>query len=125
MEKAGEELKVIDDLRKVKGLSNFIVLDEDDRKFIKENEESNNLGVLEAVKRKYVIAFTHDSTFRKPAGEIVIEENNRRIFPPVAFPEVKRKEVVSCSPGYKVDAYLKKKMKNVKEEDASLLVGFD
>jgi len=122
MEKAEEELEVIDDLGKVEGLSNFIVLDEKDREFIEKNEESNNLGVLEAVKRKCLIAFTHDSSFRGPISKIVV---GKKIFPPVAFPEVKKRNVVSSSPGYKVDSYLRKKMDNVKEEDATLLVGFD
>ena len=125
MGKAEEELKVISDLKRINGLSNFIVLNENDKKFILNNEKKNNVGVLEAVKRKYLIAFTHDSSFRKPAEKIVIKKNNKKIFPPVSFPEVKARNVVSCSPGYKVDSYLRKKIGNVNEEDATLLVGFD
>jgi len=122
MEKAEEELEVIGDLGKVEGLSNFIVLDEKDREFIEKNEESSNIGVLEAVKRKCLIAFTHDSSFRGPIGRIVV---GKKVFPPVAFPEVKKRNVVSSSPGYKVDSYLRKKMKDVEKDDATLLVGFD
>ena len=125
MARAGEGLEVISGLKRIKGLSNFIILNENDRRFILNNEEKNNFGVLEAVKRKHVIAFTHDSSFRKPAEKIAIKKNNKIIFPPVAFPEVKARNVVSCSPGYKVDSYLKKKMNNIKEENATLLVGFD
>lgn len=122
MGKAEAELN---NLKKVKGLSNFIILDENDRSFIMKNEEKRNIGVFEALKRKYLIAFAHDSSFRWPASEIVVEKDGKKVFPGVPFPEVKAENVVSCSPGYKVDAYLRKKMKNVKEDDASLLVGFD
>lgn len=103
----------------------FIILSSKDIEFIKQNEESRNIGVLEAIKRKHIIAFMHDSSFRCPAKEIVIEKDGKKIFPAVSFPEVKANNVVSCSPGYKVDAYLRKKMANVKEDDASLIVGFD
>ncbi len=125
MDKAEAELKIINDLEKIKGLSNFIVLNENDRKFIKQNEESRNIGVLEAIKREHIIAFMHDSSFREPISKIIIEKDGKKIFPAVPFPEVKAKDVVSCSPGHKVDSYLRKKMANVKEDDASLIIGFD
>lgn len=137
MDKAGEEHKekeahnvneikeIIGGLKKIKGLSNFIILTKKDAEFIRKNEESRNIGVLEAVKRKYLIAFTHDSSFRSPAGEIVIEKKGKIIFPPADFPEINGKNVVSCSPGHKVDAYLRKKMANINEEDATLIAGFD
>ena len=116
--------KVVNDLKKVKGLNNFIILNKEDKKIIKELEDKNNLGVLEAIKRKNTIAFTHDSTFREPSGKIVIKKGNKLILPPVPFPEVKAKNVVSCSPGYKVDSYLRKKIQ-AEKDDATLIVGFN
>lgn len=115
---------IIDSLRNVKGLTDFYILDSQDTDFIKLNEDKNNLGVLEAVSRKHVIAVVHDSTWRKPAGKIVSEEKGKLVFPPVPFPEIKEKNVVSSSPGIKVHDYLKKKM-NIVGNDATLLIGWD
>jgi len=116
--------RIINDLKHMKGLDNFIILNDKDKKTIENLEEENNIGVKEAIKRKHVIAFTHDSTFRKPIAKIVENKDGKIILPPVPFPEVNAKNVVSSSPGYKVDAFLRKKMK-AKKEDATLIIGFD
>lgn len=116
--------QIVNDLKKIKGLDNFIILNNKDKEIIKELEEKNNIGVREAIKRKYTIAFTHDSSFREPEAKIVVKRQDKIIFPPVPFPEIKAKNVVSCSPGYKVDSYLRKRIK-AKKDDATLIVGFD
>ena len=116
--------RIINDLKKLSGLHNFIILDDKDINIIRKLEEKRNRAVLEAIRRTHVIAFTHESSFRKPVGKIVVKQKNKIIFPPVPFPEVKAKNVVSGSPGYTVDSYLRKKIKR-KKEDATLIVGFD
>jgi hypothetical protein len=115
---------VIKELKKVRGLNNFIILTSRDKKRILQMEEKNNLGVQAAVQRKNAFACTHDSSFRKPASDIVAWKNGRALFPAVPFPEVLAKNVVSSSPGYLVDSYLRKKM-DAEKEDATLIVGFD
>ena len=120
-----EIVETVKGLEQVQGLGNIIILDDKDKKEIDRLESENNRGVREAIKRKYCIAMTHDSTFRKPAGDIVMDVGGKKIFPPVPFPEIKRKDVVSGSPGYEVHAYLVKRMKEVDEDDATLVVGFD
>lgn len=115
--------KIIGDLKRVKGLSNFRILSEKEKGEILKLEESRNVGVMEALKRSYTIALSHDSTFREPAGEIVIKKGKKIIFPPVPFPEVKAKDVASGSPGWRVHELLSKEME-LKKDDATLLVGF-
>lgn len=116
--------KVINYLKKLKGLANFIFISDEDKKIIQELEDAHNLGVLEALKRTYTIACTHDTSFREPAGDIVAMKASKIILPPVPFPEVKARNVVSSSPGYKVDAYLRKKIR-AKKDEATLIIGFD
>lgn len=110
-------LKVIEKLKKVKGLANFYILTEEDRKKILELEEPRNTGVRECLKRKFVLAMTHSSEFREPPCAIVKDSE----FPPVPFPEIEG--AISSSPGWKVDKFLRTKIK-AKEGNATLIVGF-
>jgi hypothetical protein len=114
----------IRELKKIPGLDNFVELNQADRECIRKSEEKNNLGVFEALSREHVIAFTHDSGFRTPVKPIVVKKNGKIFFPGVPFPEIKAKNVVSSSPGYRVDAFLRQKMK-AKSGDATLIIGFD
>ena len=77
---------------------------------------------MDALKRPYTIVLTHDSSFRQPAGPIVVDN----AFPPVPFPEVKAKSVVSSSPSKKVHKYLIDKFNlSLNKEEATLLIGFE
>ncbi len=109
--------QTIQKLKQVKGLANFYLLTKEDRAKILELEEPRNLGIRECLKKKFVLAMSHTSEFRKPAGEIVKDG----IFPPVPFQEVKG--AISSSPGWKVHEFLKKKLKL--KDEASLIVGSD
>lgn len=114
--------KIIYDLRQVNGLANFNLLSDKDRFSIIALEDSRNIGVLESVKRQHTLLLTHNSSFRDPVCPIV----TNGMFPPIPFPEVNAKSVVSSSPGIKVHNYLVNKFKmNLSHEDATLLVGFD
>ena len=118
----GDINSIINSLKQVKGLGNFNVLGAEDKLCILALEEERNIGVLQSIKMNHTLLITHDSDFREPAGPILI--NN--LFPSVPFPEVKAKSVVSSSPGIKVHNYLVNKFKlNLREEDATLLIGFD
>ncbi len=110
------------DLVFVKGIANIGILNKKDKKAIKLLEESRNTGVLEAIKKPCTIVLTHDSSFRQPACPIVV--NNA--FPPVPFPEIKAKSVVSSSPSKKVHNYLADRFKlNLNNNEATLLIGFE
>ncbi len=118
--------KIIKNLAKIKGLSNVKLLTEDDKKQIIKLEDKNNIGVIECANRKHTLILTHDNKFREPASEVVINKEGRIIFPSVPFPEVKAKKVISSSPSEKVHNFLVKKHNlKIKNNDATLLIGFD
>lgn len=117
--------KIIRGLNKVHGLGNINILNKTQIEFIKYNEDKNNEGVFECLKRKYVLCVTHDSDFRDPEEVIVAKKKDKLIFPPVKFSEVKAKNVVSSSPGKKIHKYLTKEFKLKLNDEATLLIGFD
>ncbi|MBI2663452.1 hypothetical protein HYX15_02875 [Candidatus Woesearchaeota archaeon] len=121
-----EVKKVLDDLRKINGLNNISLLNEEDKDIIRNLEEENNIGVIECIERKYVIVLTHNSEFREPEKDIVVQNGNGIIFPALEFPEIKANNVVSSSPGINVHNYLRKKFSmDIDDEHATLLVGFN
>ena len=111
-------------LKSVKGIKAVGVLNQDDLDYIWKNEEEKNIGVFETLKRKIVLVCTHDEKLRPPADEIVLNRGERHVFPAVPFPELKEKNVVSCSPGKNIHEYLSKKIA-VEPNDGTLLIGFD
>lgn len=116
---------IINDLEKVGGLGNVNLLDKNDINYIRNNEEKNNLGVFECLKREYVLIMTHDSSFRNPEGDIVKKKNGKVIFPAAKFSELKAKNVVSSSPGIKIHNYLIERFKLRLDDEATLLIGFN
>lgn len=115
---------ILHQLEKLKGITRYYVLTTDDHAYVALKEDENNLGVLEAVKRTYCVCLVHDSSWREPTQTIVKKENGEIVFPPVVFPEVPAKNVVSSSPGLAVHTYLSKKVR-VQGDEATLLIGFD
>jgi len=117
---------IIKDLESVNGLGNVKLLNTKNKQLISKLEESNNIGVLECLNREFTLALTHDSSFRGPVSEIVLENGGQMILPAVAFPEVNGKDVVSSSPSTRVhDALIDELGLNLDEEEATLLVGFN
>lgn len=117
---------VLIDLSKVKGLANFKVLREEDKRLVKELEDINNIGVRECLNRRFTLLLTHDSSFRKPTENVVKEEQGRVVFPAVSFPEVRAGDVVSSSPSDKVHKVLVERFNlKLREGEATLLVGFN
>ena len=113
-------------LQTIPELSNINLLRAYDKKFIKQNEDPNNIGVLKSIERQFTLVVTHDSNFRGPDNKITIERNGSIIFPPVPFPELKGKNVISASPSSKIHNYLVERFKmHLKNEEATLLIGFD
>jgi len=126
----------------------FFVLNAEEKKEafdIEKKPHLSNVGVLSCLMRDVTIAFSHNSEFRPPplpevllaaSGQIVGEQTNTGkvfyrgthedeiVLPPIPFPEIKGKNVCSSSPSPALDAWLREKM-NVKEGDATLLLGFD
>lgn len=115
---------IINRLQHIQGLTSFYLLDDNDRKAVSELESSNNLGVFEALNRKFIVCCCHDSNFREATQRIVVMEDGKKILPPVSFPEVPAKEVVSSSPGIKSHLYLAEKV-HPKKGEATLLIGFN
>lgn len=117
---------IIQKLGQINGLGNVRLLTNSHKQLILSLEEKNNHGVLECINREFTLLLTHDSFFREPAGDIVLQNDDKIILPPVAFPEVYGKNVVSSSPSAKVhDAMVEELGLNLREEEATLLIGFD
>ena len=117
--------QVIQKLKQVKGLSNFNLLHDSHKKKILELEESRNTGVKECLSRQFTLLLTHDSTFRPPTSPEVINKDNEVTFPPIAFPEVEAKDVVSSSPSKSVHDLLVKEFNLKLKDEATLIIGFN
>ncbi|MEK6820940.1 MAG: hypothetical protein AABY11_00895 [archaeon] len=124
METPREIKHIVHHLSHLRGITREYVLNEEEKKFVSAHEDPNNLGVREAVKRKYCVCLLHDDRWREPTQTIVKQENGGIIFPPVVFPEVAAKNVVSSSPGLKIHTWLSTRVR-VEPNEASLLIGFD
>ena len=146
---AKEAQAAINILKTSSGLGkSFLVLTAEKKKaafVIEKKARLSNVGVLSCLMRDVTIGFSHNSEFRSPLlpevllaekGQIVGEQTNygkvfywkaradEIVLPPIPFPEVKGKNVCSSSPSPTLDAWLREKM-DVKEGDATLLMGFD
>ena len=117
--------KILQKLKQVKGLSNFNLLHDSQKKKILELEESRNLGVKECLNRQFTLLLTHDSSFRPPCSPEVIKKENSITFPPIAFPEVEAKDVVSSSPSELVHNFLVKEFNLKLKDEATLIIGFN
>ena len=89
-----------------------------------------NLGVFEALTRKHCYVLVHDSDFREAGFPIVrhvsVGKKKICVLPALPFPEIKEANVVSSSPSYELDTYLRDLFKISKDTKlATLIVGFD
>lgn len=120
-----KEIKhILHQLSLLQGITRHYLLTHDEKDFVSQNEDPKNVGVLEAARRQFCVCLVHDSSWREPTQTIVRKENGEIIFPPVVFPEVPAKNVVSSSPGIRVHEWLTKKVR-VEGDEATLLIGFD
>ncbi len=115
---------IIHQLDLLQGITRYYLLNPEEQKYIDANEDEGNIGVHEAVKRQYCVCLVHDSSWREPTQTIVKKQNGGIVFPPVVFPEVPAKNVVSSSPGLEIHEWLSKKV-TIEGEEATLLIGFD
>lgn len=112
-------------LLSIKWIKEVILLNDQDKKYIFENEEDRNHWVFESIRKKIVLCFTHDSSFRNAEAPIVLKLWNKVIFPAVNFSEIKRSSVISSSPWLKIHQYLASKFQDLDEYDATVFVWFD
>jgi hypothetical protein len=120
-----QEIKhIIHGLSRLQGITRYYLLTPDEKEYIIRHEDAQNLGVLEAAGRQHCVCLIHNSSWREPTQTIVKKEKGEIIFPPVVFPEVPAKNVVSSSPGLAIHTWLSKKVR-VEKEEATLLIGFD
>lgn len=118
--------QILEDLKRVKGLDNLFLISDSEKERLLKIESSNNKGVDACLKREFTLMVTHDSSFRGPTEKIVTKDDGKIIFPPVSFPEVKARNVVSSSPSSKVHKFLVRRFNlKLKDEEATLLIGFD
>ena len=109
----------------IKWLKEVILLDDNDKKYIFENEEDVNHWIHETIRKKIVFCFTHDSNFRDADSQIVLKLWKKVIFPAISFHEINRASVVSSSPWVEIHNYLLPKFENLDKDDATVLVWFD
>lgn len=121
---APEIKHILHAMMQLQGITRSYVLNKTEARAIEEMEDRCNWGVLEAVKHQYCVCLVHDSTWRIPTQSIVKKIEGEIIFPPVAFPEIPAKNVVSSSPGVKVHTYLSQRVR-IEGDEATLLIGFD
>lgn len=121
---AEEDKKMLFLIRGIKGITGAELLTEADKDVLWMTEEERNLGVFETLQRKHVVVATHDDKLRPPAADIVVQRAGRIVFPGVPFPEVPKRDVVSCSPGLKAHEYLATRI-TVQGSDATLLIGWN
>lgn len=117
-----EQIKI---LQQLKWIIEVKKLNEEDIKFIEENEEDRNHWIYETTRRDVVLCFTHDDNRRKANEPIVMKRWNKVIFPPVSFKEIKQKWTVSSSPSLKIHKYLIEKFNQINKKTATVLIGFD
>lgn len=117
--------ETIEGLRTIQGLANVHLLSNDEKKIIAQLEDEENDGVHACLAKPFTLVITHDSTFRDPVAPITLKKKNHHIFPPIPFPEVKQKDVISSSPSKKVHDFLVKKFNLDVNDDATLLIGFE
>ena len=114
---------------------------------IEKRDKYQNIGIYSALSRDITIAIAHNSSFREPSMPVVLlvkgksiigemtssgkkfyreEQDCDYVFPPVPFPELDPfgECVVSASPGYLLDTWLRERMQ-IEHDDATLLVGFN
>ncbi len=144
-------------LKTIKGLDNFLLLNEVQKNKILSLElkrekagKKINLGVREAIYRRTTICCSHAHSFREPTLPIVIGVNNTKIIgeqnnngfkfynteknnkiekyvlPGLSFQELEQigTNIVSSSPCFSSDVYLRNLTK-IKDDEATLLLGFD
>ena len=117
---------LIDTLKKLKGVTQVRVLDNTHKEELFLLEEERNLGVRECLKRKTVLILLHNSDFRDPIGSLVLKNKKSILFPPLPFPELGAKNVVSASPSKEVHTFLVEQYLLKKESElATVLIGFD
>jgi hypothetical protein len=116
----------IQKLKATPGIIEVIELWDDTRDYIRKHEEVRNRWVSDVLTRKYVIALTHDSSFREPAAPIVEKTATGEIFfPAVAFPEVIGDSVISASPSVAIHEHLLQFFPYHEDDEATILVGWD
>lgn len=109
----------------IKWIKEVVLLSDNDKKYLFENEEDRNHWVFETIRKQVTFCFIHDSDFREADASIVLKLWSKIIFPAVSFHEITRPSTVSSSPWIETHKYLSQKFEKLVEDDATVLVGFD
>ena len=112
-------------LKTVKGVVDARPIEGTQRNVLTNLENENNLGVLECLRRKYVLVVVHDTTFRDPLGPLAVVEEGKVFFPGLPFPEVGGKNVISASPSKDAHDFLRREFGWEDNLLATILIGFD
>ncbi|MFH1431745.1 MAG: hypothetical protein ABIG84_00820 [archaeon] len=142
---------IISTLKDTPGIcNNMHLLSEDEKKEalkIELSDAHQNIGIYSALTRDLSIAFAHNFAFRPPPMPVVLLVKDRIIIgemtstgpkfykdkcdcdyvlPPVPFPEAEPFgiDIVSASPGYLLDTWIRKKI-DIRNDDATLILGLN
>src|SRR3989338_3153903 len=121
-----EVQKIITELKFITGLTHIFLLNDLNKLEFKILEDTNNWGVRLSLDRKYTLVIVHDSRFRLPMGSMVLEDDDKLIFPPLPFPEINAWNVISSSPSVVLHKHIANIFGlNLTDDEATLIVGFD
>lgn len=119
--------KIISQIKKIKGIKEVKLLDEEQKEFIQEieldEEKQNgiiNQGIKDVMRRKIIFLATHNHFFRKANEKLV----NEKTILSTSFPELKKHKIdaIIASPSWNTHEYLSAFVK-LDKDDATLLIG--
>ena len=117
-----EEAKTLKDKE---GIQEIILLNDEDRLQVFENEEAKNHWVHEVIKRDVVYAVIHDDNFSIDNQNEVIRIWEKEIYPTLEFDELNTDKAIAGYPGIEVQTYLSGRFVKTVKTDKILLIWFD
>jgi hypothetical protein len=107
------------------GVRSVVVLSDDARDYLISHEEERNIWVHQVLQRKHILILLHDASFRSAHGSLTAHKDSGVVFPPIPFPEVEWRGVISASPGVICHEYLLQFFPYRESLDATVIVGWD
>ncbi len=112
-------------LKNKEGIHEIILLTDEDRLRVFEQEEEKNHWVHEVLKKDVVYAVIHDESFSIDGQDEVIRIWDKEIYPTLDFHDLKTDKAVAGYPGIEVQTYLSGRFVKTVKTNKILLIWFD
>ena len=112
-------------LKNKEGIHEIILLTDEDRLQVFEQEEEKNHWVHEVLKKTVVYAIIHDESFSIKDQNEVIRIWDKEIYPTLEFNDLDSDKAIAGYPGIGVQAYLSGRFVKTIKTDKILLIWFD